>query len=140
MDEAQCDGTVYGWRYCFDPGSPPRKIVVAMYNRNSNDNSYQLIPGSRYQVTVEEDVNSFTCRNITLTPSELFPVQRRAVVAICEEQGTNNVKLFFESRSRSRLGFFLVDSCSENDIVESSSILSVQSRVMLLSAYISMFI
>ena len=88
IDGAQCDGTVYGWRYCFDPdgSNPPREIVIAMYNQNPSDNSYQLIPGSRYQVTVEEDVNSFTCRNITLKPSEHFPVQRRAVVAICEEQ------------------------------------------------------
>ena len=94
-DVSPCTGTVYGWHYCFDPDddSPPRGIVLAMYSQKK----YQLVPGSYYELRVNEEVESFTCRNITMDPSEYFSVQEGDVVAICREvEADNLVELYFE--------------------------------------------
>ena len=41
---AMCNGTVYGWRYCFDDDDdePPLELVVAMY-RPQRDGTFRLI-------------------------------------------------------------------------------------------------
>ena len=135
-----CAGTVYGWHYCFDPDddSPPRGIVLAMYKKE--DNSYQLVPGSYYKLRVNEEVESFTCRNITLDPSEYFSLQEGDVVAICREVLVNNtVELYFELK-RHHLRYWEPGSCSEASIESlNSNPLRNFNRVMLLSAYISKF-
>ena len=41
--------------------------------------------GSHYELRVSEEVESFTCRNVTLDPSEYFSVQEGDVVAICRD-------------------------------------------------------
>ena len=144
-EESPCAGTVYGWHYCFDPDndSPPRGIVLAMYSQRE-DGSYQLVPGSYYVLRVNEEVESFTCRNITLEPSEYFSVQEGDVVAICREVEVDNVVELFSELQGHDLLFWQPGSCSETSIVSLNSSPSDSpserpDRVMLLSAYISKF-
>ena len=140
-DVSPCIGTVYGWHYCFDPDddSPPRGIALAMYSQKGN-NSYQLVPGSYYELRVSEEVESFTCHNITLDPSEYFSVQEGDVVAICREVDVANVvELYFELQGHD-LWYWQLESCSETSIVSpNSNLFRMRNRVMLLSAYISKF-
>ena len=36
--KAMCSGTVYGWRYCFDPDDgEENELVLAMYRRQPNN-------------------------------------------------------------------------------------------------------
>ena len=133
-----CAGTVYGWHYCFDPDndSPPHGIVLAMYSQKRN-NSYQLVPGSYYELWVSEEVESFTCRNITLEPSEYFSVQEGDVVAICRNVEVDNViQLYFKLQYHD-VWYWQPGSCSETSIMSPSSFRLRPDRVMLLSAYIS---
>ena len=138
-----CAGTVYGWHYCFDPDgvSPPYDMVLAMYSQ-TEDNPYQLVPGSYYELRVNEEVESFTCRNITLDPSEYFSVQEGDVVAICREVNKNNVVgLYFELQGHD-LRYWEPGSCSETSIESPNNFQDLflkPERVTLLSAYISKF-
>ena len=137
-EEASCSGTVYGWRYCFDDNNdPPQEMVLAMY-RPQQDGTYQLVPGSYYELRVEEEVNSFACRNITLQPSEHFPVQQGDVVAICRKDNTRRVELYFRQSDRT-LSSWDPGMCSEASIMSSSTytLSRRDSRVFLLSAFIS---
>ena len=134
-----CNGTVYGWRYCFDPDgdNPPHTIVLAMYYPQQNG-SYQLVPGSYYVLTIEEleDLNTFSCRSTILEPSEYFTVQEKGVVAFCEPLDTLRVEVFFRRDGKS-LMFWNAGGCSEAQIMSSPLQLSNRNnRVFLLSALI----
>ena len=137
MNEAAvCSGTVYGWRYCYDPNDdPPHTMVLAMYRPQQNG-SYQLVPGSYYPLTIEEDLDTFSCRSTTLEPSEYFTVQENDVVAVCEPLMTLRVELFFRRRD-STLQLWNAGGCSESQITSSPLQLSnINDRVFLLSAII----
>ena len=138
MNEAAvCSGTVYGWRYCFDPDgdNPPHVIVLAMYRPQQNG-SYQLVPGSYYLLTIEEDLDTFSCRPTTLEPSEYFTVQENDVVAVCEPRNTRRVEVFFR-RDGNSLQLWNAGGCSESQITSSPLQLSNRdNRVFLLSALI----
>ena len=140
-DVSPCAGTVYGWHYCFDPDgvSPPYDMVLAMYSQ-TEDNSYQLVPGSYYELRVNEEVEFFTCQNITLDPSEYFGVQEGDVVAVCREAGVENVaRLYFELQGHD-LWYWQSQSCSETSMVSpNSDLFRRHDWVLLLSAYISKF-
>ena len=114
---AMCNGTVYGWRYCFDDDDdePPLELVVAMY-RPQRDGTFRLVPGSRYNLSLEENFDSFTCRNISLEPSEQFTVQENDVVAFCEEIDTLRIELYF-SKPDSTLMRWDAEGCSESRIL-----------------------
>ena len=138
-EPAVCNGTVFGWRYCYDQdGAPPhdQALVLAMYRPQQNG-SYQLVPGSYYQLTIEEDLDRFSCRSTTLEPSEYFTVQENDVVAFCEPLMTLRVDIFF-ARFRSSLQLWNAGGCSESQITSSPLQLSnSNNRVFLLSAIIS---
>ena len=138
MNEAAlCNGTVYGWRYCFQPDDddPPHTIVLAVYHPQQNG-SYQLVPGSYYSLTIEEDLDRFSCRSTTLVPSEYFTVQENDVVAFCEPLMTLRVELFFR-RGGNTLQLWNAGGCSESQIMSSPLQLSNRNdRVFLLSALI----
>ena len=46
-----------------------------MYH-SGDDDSYELVSGSLYSVTVEDDIDSYTCRDIFLNSSEYFSIQQ----------------------------------------------------------------
>ena len=136
---AVCSGTVYSWRYCFGPDNsdPPYALVLAMYRPQQNG-AYQLVPGSYYQLTVDEKPDPFLCRSTTLEPSEYFTVQENDVVAFCEPLDTSRVEVFFNRRGRrNSLQFWNAGECSESQIMSSPLQLSdIDERVFLLSALI----
>ena len=141
MNEAAvCSGTVYGWRYCFEPDgdAPPHAIVLAMY-RHQQNGAYQLVPGSYYLLTIKEDLDTFSCRSTTLEPSEYFTVQENDVVAFCEPLNTRHVEVFFRQGGNS-LRSWNAGGCSESQITSSPlqlRIYNTNNRVFLLSALIS---
>ena len=137
MNEAAvCNGTVYGWRYCFDPDGddPPHTLVLAMYRPQQNG-SYQLVPGSYYQLAINQGQN-FSCRSTTLEPSEYFTVQENDVVAFCEPRGRRRVEVYFE-QSDNLLQSWDAGGCSKSKIMSSPSQLNEENnRVFLVSALI----
>ena len=137
MNEAAvCNGTVYDWRYCFDPDGddPPHTLVLAMYRPQQNG-AYQLVPGSYYLLAIDQGL-TFSCRSTTLEPSEYFTVQENDVVAFCEPLGRRRVEVYFE-QSGNLLQFWDAGGCSKSKIVSSLSQLNEENnRVFLLSALI----
>ena len=134
---AVCSGTVYGWSYCFDPDGdePPHAIVLAMYRPQQNE-AYQLVPGSYYPLTIEEDLDRFSCKSTTLEPSKYFIVQENDVVAVCEPLMTLRVEVFFRRRGNS-LQLWNAGGCSESQITSSPlQLSSINNQVFLLSALI----
>ena len=108
-----------------------------MYRPQQNG-SYQLVPGSYYQLTVDEKPDPVLCRSTTLQPSEYFTVQENDVVAFCEPLDTRRVEVFFNRRGRrNSLQFWNAGGCSESQIMPSPLQLSdIDERVFLLSALI----
>ena len=135
--KAMCSGTVYGWRYCFDPDhDEENELVLAMYRRQPNDR-YQLISGSYYELTLGHYEN-FTCRNITLTPSEYFTVQQNDVVAFCEKLSTPRVEVFF-LKPGGRVWRWNAGGCSQQRIRNTYVPSQYDGSVFLLKAFISEF-
>ena len=137
-DGAMCSGTIYGWRYCFDPDDDQdTELILAMYRPQQNG-TYQLVPGSYYELRTSGDFSSFTCKNITLTPSEYFTVKQNDVVAFCEGLNTQRVELFFEQPGSS-LWYWDAGGCSESIIRTSDTISQINNRIFLLKALIGEF-
>ena len=135
--KAMCNGTVYGWRYCFDPDDDEKnELILAMYRPQQNGR-YQLISGSYYELRLGH-YEDFTCRNISLTPSEYFTVQQNDVVAFCEELGTPRVEVFF-SKPGGKVWRWNAGGCSEQNITNSKIPRRSNGRVFLLKAFISEF-
>ena len=136
-ERAKCNGTVRGWRYCFEPDKSLEQLILAMYRPQVND-TYQLVLESYYQLRQEDGTSfdSLTCRNITLQPSEYFTVQEGDVVAFCEEIDTSRVELFF-SQNGNRVWRWNARECSKSRIsFTDRRVRSVNDRVFLLSAFI----
>ena len=91
--------------------------------------------GSRYELRVSEEVESFTCRNVTLDPSEYFSVQKGDVVAICRDiEADYLLELYFELQGYD-LWYWQLGSCSETSMESPNSFLFPRPDwVMLLSA------
>ena len=133
-EEAMCSGTVYGWRYCFDPDDDEEnELVLAMYRPQQNG-TYQLVPGSYYELRLGL-FSSFTCRNITLAPSEYFTIQQNDVVAFCERINKYNVEFFF-SHTGGRVWHWSAGGCSNSTITVTGIPIEVNDRAFLLEAYI----
>ena len=133
---AMCNGTVYGWRYCFDDDDdePPLELVLAMY-RPQRDGTLRMVPGSRYHLRLEENFDSFTCRDMNLEPSEQFSVQQNDVVAFCEEMDTLRIELYF-SKPGSTVMRWDAGGCSESRIMSTGIPSQRTDREFLLSAFI----
>ena len=126
---ATCNGTVSGWRYCFDPDDG--MLIIADLQQNG---TYQLVPGSYRQLN-EDFPDSFTCTNITLQPSERFTVQENDVVAFCEEVDTLHVEIYFRQRGNS-LWYWDAGRCSESSISFTGRPSRQRDHVFLLSAFV----
>ena len=130
-EPAPCNGTVYGWHYCSDEasGTSPLQVQLAMY-RSFGEDSYLLVSGSRYELRVEDGIDSYTCQDEFLEPSEHFSVEQGDMVAACWSS-ENRVELFADKR---RHDLIIGGQCSQDSIDE----FTVKTRrTLLLSAYIS---
>lgn len=134
MDTSPCAGTVYGWHYCSNPtsGDAPFHVQLSMY-RKVPDNNYQLVSGSRYQLTVEESIDFYTCQDRFLDPVEYFSVEQGDMVAACWSDSSSRVELFAMNTTQRRI--FSGGNCVQELIDEGS--LRRPRRILLLSAYIS---
>ena len=133
QDASPCAGTVYGWRYCSNPtssGDSPLQVQVSMYHSGDGD-SYQLVSGSLYSLTVEDDIDSYTCQDRFLDRLEHFSIEQGDMVAACWN-GTNRVELFGRRVFPNRL--VSGGQCSQEVIDDTSTVLR---RSLFLSAYIS---
>ena len=134
-EAASCNGTVYGWSYCFQPFNDDRtqELAIAMYRPDQSSGTYSLVEGSYYELTIDSNnVDLITCRNISLQPSERFAVQENDVVGFCEDMDT---LLYFE-RSGSSLWRWNAGGCSESSVSSSGGLSRRNDRTFLMSALI----
>ena len=131
---ATCNGTVQGWSYCFEPldSNPTQDLIIAMYRRQPSNGTYTLVQGSYHQLTIDNNVDQLTCRNLSLQPSERFTVQENDVVAFCDFLDTFR---YFET-SEGSLWRWIAGSCSEQAITFSGSLLRLSNRAFIISALI----
>ena len=136
-ERVECSGTVHGWSYRIIPDrdAPPVELILAMY-RPQLDGTYQLVPGSYYQLRVEESFNRITKREVELHPSEYFSVQQNDVVAICEELDTSRVEIFVLTLLSRSLWYWNAGGCTESRIAITGRPSQQQNSVFLLSALI----
>ena len=92
------------------------------------------MPGSYRQLN-ESFFESFTCRNITLQPSEYFTVKENDVVAFCEKVDTLRVEIYLRQRGNS-LWYWDAGGCSESSISFTGRPSRQRDRVFLLSAFV----
>jgi tRNA A-37 threonylcarbamoyl transferase component Bud32 len=130
---ATCNGTVYGWSYCLDPvdNRQAQEIQIAMYRLQPNG-TYSLVEGSYHELKIDEQMNSFTCGNITLQPSERFTVRQDDVVGFCEKSDT----IEYYIKRGSLLLRWDASGCSESQLSSSGTISERRDRELLLSALI----
>ena len=137
-NRAPTSGTVYSWTLCYSPDndSPPYELVFAMY-RHKPDGTCQLVTGSYRELTITTPLgNSFDCRNIDLSTSEFFTVQRDDVVAVCAPINARRVEIFFEDDGN-HLNEWIAGSCSEDRISSTGRLTGTQGTTFLLQASIS---
>ena len=130
-EPAPCNGTVYGWHYCSyeASGTVPLQVQLAMY-RSSGEDSYRLVSGSRYELRVEGGIDSYTCQDEFLEPSEHFSVEQGDMVAACWSS-ENRVELF---ANKGQHDLIVGGQCSQDTIDEFTE---KTRRTLLLSTYIS---
>lgn len=129
-DSAPCAGMVYGWRLCSHPFTAPASVQLSMYRRGGN-NSYRLVNGSVYELTLQTSISSYTCLDMLLDGSEYFSVEQGDMVAACwNEDGSTRVENF----RRAIVGLVSGGSCSQAVINEPGT---TPFRKISLSAYIS---
>ena len=135
-DKSLCSGTAYAWRCCFisSTDEPPLEIVLAMY-RPQPDGSYQLVPGSRYELQLFETYDTFTCVDIVLQPSEYFQVQEDDVVAFCEDFNINRLQVYM-SEPGSSVWHWNAGGCSESSLSLTGTLTQMTDRVFMASAQI----
>ena len=104
-----------------------------MYRPDQSSGTYSLVEGSYYELTIDSNnVDSITCRNISLQLSERFSVQENDVVGFCEDMDT---LLYFE-RPGSSLWRWNAGSCSESSVSSSGGLSERNDRTFLISALI----
>ena len=119
--------------YCLDPvdDREVQEINIAMYRLQPNE-TYRLVEGSYYELKFDQEMDSFSCGNISLQPSERFTVRQGDVVGFCEESDT---VWYHENRDSSLLRWD-ASGCSESQISFSKTTVR-QERELLLAALIS---
>ena len=128
---ARCAGNVYGWQLCTNPITAPASVQVSMYRREDG-NSYRLVSGSVYDLTLQTDISSYSCLDRFLEEPDYFSVEEGDMVAACwNDDDSNRVENF-------RLHVFIRltsgGSCSQDLISEPGQ---TAGRQISLSAYIS---
>ena len=104
-----------------------------MYRPDQSSGTYSLVEGSYYELTIDSDnVDSITCRNISLQPSDRYPVQENDVVGFCEDMDRFQ---YFE-RPGSSLWRWNAGGCSESSVSSSGGLSERKDRTFLISALI----
>ena len=132
IDPASCDGVVYGWRLCFRSAFAGA-VRMSMYRRGKGD-SYHLVNGSVYELTLKSRISSYTCNDSFLDESEYFSVEQGDMVAVCWSNGNRMINIFSQNNSKHLVSSVGGSSCSQ-DVIDSHS--QTNGREILLSAYIS---
>ena len=137
-DRAPCPGIVYAWHYCSFPtsGEALFHVFLAMYHMGAD--TYELVNGSLYSLTVEGNIPSFTCQNVSLDPSEQFAVQEGDMVATCWSENVSRVEMFGFKWGRA-LAYWSSVLCSQESMstLSTSGKMSRPRRTLLLFPYIS---
>ena len=92
IDPASCDGVVYGWRLCFRSAIAGAVIRMSMYRRAGEGDSYHLVNGSVYELTLQSRISSYTCNDRFLDESEYFSVEQGDMVAACWSNNGNDIQ------------------------------------------------
>ena len=131
---ATCNGTVQGWSYCFEPfdSNPTQPLIIAMYRWQPSNGTYTLVQGSYHQLTIDNNVDSLTCRNLSLQPSERFTVQENDVVAFCEFLDT----FWYFETSEGSLWMWNAGGCSEQAITSGRPWFRLSNSAFIISALI----
>ena len=103
-----------------------------MYRLQPNG-TYSLVEGSYHELKIDEQMDSFTCGNITLQPSERFTVWQGDVVGFCQESDT----VRYYMKDGSLLWRWNAHGCSESQLSSSGTMFERrQNRELLLTALI----
>ena len=102
-------------------------MQLAMY-RSAGEDSYHLVDGSHYELTVADSIDS--CQDQFLNPSEQFSILQGDMVAACWNSD-NRVELYGRNFGRQLISG---GQCSQETIDGPSD---VRRRTLLLSVYIS---
>jgi len=97
---APCDGTVYAWHYCYYPENDHNNEVAFGVYDSAND-QFILRDESYYLLDLDSRENSFTCGNITLTPSQQFQIYEGDRVGACMRGSKTNFLHILAERASS---------------------------------------
>ena len=104
-----------------------------MYRLQPNG-TYRMVKESYYKLNIDEQLDSFTCGNVSLQPSERFSVRQGDLVGFCEE--TDTVRYYVKSGSL----LLRWDASGCSDLSSSGMITEREDRALLLSALIGMYV
>ena len=129
-DRVSCAGIVYGWKFCSYRNSADAHVQISMYRDIEEEGGgYQLVNGSVYLLTVDENIDSYTCLDRFLDHHEYFTVEQGDMIASCWNDA-NGIEMLSISRNSLATG----GECSQGIIDETSR---NNYKKLLLSAYIS---
>jgi len=72
--DAECDGTVYAWHYCYYPTNSQTDLEAAFGVFSVSSGVYSLREGSYYLLHLDTRETSFTCDSVTLNSSQYFQI------------------------------------------------------------------
>ena len=131
QNPAPCSGKVYGWQLCTHSFHAPASVQFSMYRSGDESDSYTLVNGSVYELTLRNSFSTYTCLDRFLEEAEYFSVEEGDLVAACWGQGNNRVEIFSLRRGRRLMEG---GSCSQSVINDPEQVVR---RQISLSAYIS---
>ena len=96
--------------------------------------TYSLVERSYHELKIDEQIDSFSCGNITLLASERFTVRQGDVVGFFEESDT----IQYYMKDGSLLLRWDASGCSESQLSSSGTVSECRDRELRLSALIGM--
>ncbi|CAI8022489.1 Tyrosine-protein kinase isoform SRK4 [Geodia barretti] len=128
IDSAPCAGEVYGWRLCFMSANAGTRLQMSMYREDGD--SYPIVNGSVYDLTLQTGIFSYSCLDRFLEESDHFSIEQGDMVAACWSS-RSRVNIFSQNDSKQLVSG---GSCSQDVINQHSQ---TDNREILLSAYIN---
>ena len=81
--DAECDGTVYAWHYCYYATNSQTDLEAAFGVFSVSSGVYSLREGSYYLLHLDTRETSFTCDSVTLNSSQYFQIHNGDTVGAC---------------------------------------------------------